>query len=193
MRCLSQIWDASCGLTPSFQLPTFSPYDPRMTCEFPICHSSPDVWSDQINIMRQTTRAFELLMSVDYPDPVPSSDTATSSTTSATSPPLAGGISRSHKHQEMLAIDRRVLAMLKDAEKVAIKEVRKNMGAEEEMARNFQLSALFMVSWWRLCVLTRMDLTSAIMHSSPSPSSLSTGRRPSLRVSVACVCAHTKD
>ena len=43
-------------------------------------------------------------------------------------------------------MDRRVLAMLKDAEKKGVVEVKKGMGAEAELARNFALSTRMMVS-----------------------------------------------
>jgi hypothetical protein len=93
-----------------------------------------------MNTLRQVVRAFELVVMDQYPgmsapDPVRAE-------------PGPPGESKSKKdiYQEMVLMDKRVLALLKDAEKRGLVEVRKGMGGEAELARNFMLSTRMMLS-----------------------------------------------
>lgn len=100
------------------------------------------VWANHMNTLKQVVRAFELIVSMDHPkmevqDPVRGSGAP---------PEEEGRTDKKRIHQEMVLMDRRVLAMLKDAEKKGISEVKKNMGAEAELARNFSLASRMMVS-----------------------------------------------
>jgi len=101
-----------------------------------------------MNTLRQVVRAFELVVSANYPDlttpdPVRAPD----------GPPEDQERKNKKKiHEEMVLMDRRVLAMLKDAERRGVVDVKKGMGAEAELARNFALSTRMMVSSPFLCV-----------------------------------------
>ena len=93
-----------------------------------------------MNTLRQVVRAFELVVLDKYPDltaPDPVRGTA---------PASAESKDKKTIHQEMVLMDRRVLALLKDAEKRGLVEVRKGMGGEAELARNFALSTRMMLS-----------------------------------------------
>lgn len=92
-----------------------------------------------MNTLRQVVRAFELVVSDKYPEMAAPDPVRGAS-------PSSGSKDKKSIHQEMVLMDRRVLALLKDAEKRGLVEVRKGMGPEAELARNFALSTRMMLS-----------------------------------------------
>lgn len=115
-----------------------------------------------MNTLRQVVRAFELVVSANYPD------LTTPDPVRAPGGPPEDESRKDKKkiQQEMVLMDRRVLAMLKDAEKKGVVEVKKGMGAEAELARNFALSTRMMVSHFFLSFLSCWVVQMALVRAS---------------------------
>lgn len=108
------------------------------------------VWADQVGTLRQVTRAFELVMAADMPEVRAPDSISTASTVlsppinSEGSPPAASA--QDAIYAEMVALDTRVLALLKTAEARMVRPTRPNAGPEEEMARAFDLATRMMMA-----------------------------------------------
>lgn len=99
--------------------------------------------------IRHIARTFQLIIQADFPQAA-APDAASGSSLVPSGPfpddASAEAARLAAVHDEMIALDRKVLLSLRALEQKAVQEVKKGMGPEEHMAHNFQTSTLMSLS-----------------------------------------------
>ncbi|BEJ18251.1 hypothetical protein CspHIS471_0705280 [Cutaneotrichosporon sp. HIS471] len=132
------VYQLTSGLVSGLQ-PPLGPDDPSIKVDFPVCSDKDRTWSTWINCIRQCFRVVNMInvLAMDGAQP----EGGMKGWGSADDAPEISPEQQELKRQQMVAIDRQIMELMKQTEKMSV--VEQVPGGEEDVVRNQQIATRF--------------------------------------------------